>query len=425
MSNKISGIRGMSDILPEDTPVWQIVERVLTEVVKAYGYRELRVPVVERTELFKRSIGEVTDIVEKEMYTFDDRNAESLTLRPEATAGIVRAGIAHGLFHNQKQKLWSAGPMFRYERPQKGRYRQFHQFDVEAFGYSGPDIDAELLMISARIWKALGLDAIELQLNSLGTPESRVSYRAELVDYFSAHADSLDDESQSRLARNPMRLLDSKNPDMASLIAAAPRITDHLDSESAEHFSQLQVLLKAANIPFRVNTRLVRGLDYYTRTVFEWVTDKLGSQGAVCSGGRYDGLVEHLGGRSTPAIGWALGLERLVELYKVCGTGAGAPGLDAYLVAVGDAAENQALVLAEALRDEAPDLNIEVNLGGGSFKSQFKRADKSGAKVALILGDEELASKRVGIKPLRQEADQQTVPWEQAVKTINSISGDA
>jgi histidyl-tRNA synthetase len=425
MSNKISGIRGMSDILPEDTPVWQIVERVLTEVVKAYGYRELRVPVVERTELFKRSIGEVTDIVEKEMYTFDDRNAESLTLRPEATAGIVRAGIAHGLFHNQKQKLWSAGPMFRYEKPQKGRYRQFHQFDVEAFGYSGPDIDAELLMISARIWKALGLDAIELQLNSLGTPESRVSYRAELVDYFSAHADSLDDESQSRLARNPMRLLDSKNPDMASLIAAAPRITDHLDSESAEHFSQLQVLLKAANIPFRVNTRLVRGLDYYTRTVFEWVTDKLGSQGAVCSGGRYDGLVEHLGGRSTPAIGWALGLERLVELYKVCGTGAGAPGLDAYLVAVGDAAENQALVLAEALRDEAPDLNIEVNLGGGSFKSQFKRADKSGAKVALILGDEELASKRVGIKPLRQEADQQTVPWEQAVKTINSISGDA
>lgn len=415
----------MSDILPEDTPVWQIVERVLTEVVKAYGYRELRVPVVERTELFKRSIGEVTDIVEKEMYTFDDRNAESLTLRPEATAGIVRAGIAHGLFHNQKQKLWSAGPMFRYEKPQKGRYRQFHQFDVEAFGYSGPDIDAELLMISARIWKALGLDAIELQLNSLGTPESRVSYRAELVDYFSAHADSLDDESQSRLARNPMRLLDSKNPDMASLIAAAPRITDHLDSESAEHFSQLQALLKAANIPFRVNTRLVRGLDYYTRTVFEWVTDKLGSQGAVCSGGRYDGLVEHLGGRSTPAIGWALGLERLVELYKVCGTGAGAPGLDAYLVAVGDAAENQALVLAEALRDEAPDLNIEVNLGGGSFKSQFKRADKSGAKVALILGDEELASKRVGIKPLRQEADQQTVPWEQAVKTINSISGDA
>jgi histidyl-tRNA synthetase len=425
MSNKISGIRGMSDILPEDTPVWQIVERVLTEVVKAYGYRELRVPVVERTELFKRSIGEVTDIVEKEMYTFDDRNAESLTLRPEATAGIVRAGIAHGLFHNQKQKLWSAGPMFRYEKPQKGRYRQFHQFDVEVFGYSGPDIDAELLMISARIWKVLGLDAIELQLNSLGTPESRVSYRAELVDYFSAHADSLDDESQSRLARNPMRLLDSKNPDMASLIAAAPRITDHLDSESAEHFSQLQVLLKAANIPFRVNTRLVRGLDYYTRTVFEWVTDKLGSQGAVCSGGRYDGLVEHLGGRSTPAIGWALGLERLVELYKVCGTGAGAPGLDAYLVAVGDAAENQALVLAETLRDEAPDLNIEVNLGGGSFKSQFKRADKSGAKVALILGDEELASKRVGIKPLRQEADQQTVPWEQAVKTINSISGDA
>ena len=425
MSTKITGIRGMGDILPEDTPLWQLVESALTQAVKAYGYRELRVPVVERTELFKRSIGEVTDIVEKEMYTFADRNAESLTLRPEATAGIVRAGFAHGLFHNQKQKLWSAGPMFRYEKPQKGRYRQFHQFDVEVFGHSGPDIDAELLMISARIWKELGLSDIELQLNSLGTSESRVSYRAELVDYFSAHSDQLDEESRARLDRNPMRLLDSKNPDMRVLIEGAPHITDHLDSESAEHFAELQELLQAANIPFRTNTRLVRGLDYYTRTVFEWVTDKLGAQGAVCSGGRYDGLVEHLGGRATPAIGWAIGLERLVELYKTCGSNTGAAGLDAYLVAVGEAAAKQALLLAESLRDGVPGLNVEVNLGGGSFKSQFKRADKSGAKVALILGEEELAAKQVGIKPLRHAADQQTVAWEQAAIIIDSISDDA
>ena len=424
MSINIPGIRGMNDILPEDTAAWQYIERVLAEVVKAYGYRELRVPVVERTDLFKRSIGEVTDIVEKEMYTFDDRNAQSLTLRPEATAGIVRAGIEHGLFHNQKQKLWSTGPMFRYEKPQKGRYRQFHQFDVEVFGFSGPDIDAELLMISARIWKELGLDAIELQLNSLGTPESRIGYRSALIDYFSAHADRLDEESQSRLERNPMRLLDSKNPDMQVLIDDAPRITDHLDSESAEHFAELQELLQAANIAFRINPRLVRGLDYYTRTVFEWVTDKLGSQGAVCSGGRYDGLVEHLGGRSTPAIGWAIGLERLVELYNTSGNSAGVPDLDAYLVAVGDQAARQALLLAESLRDQAPGLNIEVNMGGGSFKSQFKRADKSGAKVALILGEEELLNKQVGIKPLRQEADQQTVPWGQVINIISSISGD-
>lgn len=415
----------MGDILPEDTPLWQRVESVLTESVKAYGYQELRVPVVERTELFKRSIGEVTDIVEKEMYTFADRNEQSLTLRPEATAGIVRAGIAHGLFYNQKQKLWSAGPMFRYEKPQKGRYRQFHQFDVEVFGYEGPDIDAELLMISARIWKELGLKDIALQINSLGTPESRSSYRAELIDYFSDHSGQLDEESLARLERNPMRLLDSKNPDMQALIGDAPHITDHLDTESAEHFAELQELLQAANISFRTNTRLVRGLDYYTRTVFEWVTDKLGAQGAVCSGGRYDGLVEHLGGRATPAIGWAIGLERLVELYKSCGSGAGVPGLDAYLVAVGDEAAKEALILAESLRDEIPGFNIAVNLGGGSFKSQFKRADKSGAKVALILGEEELAARQVGIKPLRHEADQQTVAWEQAATIISSISGDA
>jgi histidyl-tRNA synthetase len=420
MSSKITGIKGMGDILPEQTPVWQRVEQVLQSVVKAYGYRELRVPVVERTELFKRSIGEVTDIVEKEMYTFEDRNDESLTLRPEATAGIVRAGIGHGLFHNQKQKLWSAGPMFRYEKPQRGRYRQFHQFDVEVFGYDGPDIDAELLMIVARVWKELGLSAIELQLNSLGTPESRQSYRAELVDYFAAHKNALDEESLARLERNPLRLLDSKNPEMQPLIVAAPHITEHLDAESAEHFAGLQEMLTDAGIAFTLNSRLVRGLDYYTRTVFEWVTDQLGAQGAVCSGGRYDRLVEHLGGRPTPAIGWAIGLERIVELCTLAGEGAG-QGPDAYLVAVGEAAGRQALLLAEALRDQSPGLSIEVNCGGGSFKSQFKRADKSGAAVALILGEEELAAQKVGVKPLRSETEQVTVAWPDALAAIESF----
>jgi histidyl-tRNA synthetase len=421
MSDKIAGIRGMSDILPEDTPVWQHVEQVLMETVQAYGYRELRVPVVERTELFKRSIGEVTDIVEKEMYTFDDRNEESLTLRPEATAGIVRAGIVHGLFYNQRQKLWSGGPMFRYEKPQKGRYRQFHQFDVEVFGFDGPDIDAELLFIVARIWKKLGLSAVELQLNSLGTPESRVSYRTELVDYFSAHKSSLDEESLGRLQRNPLRLLDSKLPEMQALVEAAPRITDHLDSASAEHFAALQELLDAAGIAYSVNPRLVRGLDYYSRTVFEWVTDQLGAQGAICSGGRYDGLVEHLGGRATPAIGWAIGMERLVELYKSTAGQVANAELDAYVVAVGDAASREALLLAEKLRDGEAGLRIEVNSGGGSFKSQFKRADKSGARFALILGEEELAERQIGVKPLRQEAEQLTVTWEQVANIIKSL----
>lgn len=421
MSEAIPAIRGMSDVLPDDAPMWQHVETVLKSTVHAYGYRELRVPVVERTELFKRSIGEVTDIVEKEMYTFADRNNESLTLRPEATAGIVRAGISHGLFHNQKQKLWSMGPMFRYEKPQKGRYRQFHQFDVEAFGFDGPDIDAELLMVIARIWRNLGLSHIELQLNSLGTPASRVRYRAELTDYFSAHVDRLDPESRERLGRNPLRLLDSKHPDMQALIEAAPRITDHLDAESAEHFGRLQELLDLAGIAYRVNPRLVRGLDYYTRTVFEWVTNQLGSQGAVCSGGRYDGLVEHLGGKPVPAIGWAIGLERLVELCKLGAVERCELLLDAYLVAVGDEAAQRGLILAEELRNQSPALRIEVNSGGGSFKSQFKRADKSGARIALILGEAELASGLIGIKPLRTDAEQQTVPWAKAADIINSM----
>lgn len=421
MSETIAAIRGMSDILPEDAAVWQRVESVLKASVHSYGYRELRVPVVERTELFKRSIGEVTDIVEKEMYTFADRNNESLTLRPEATAGIVRAGISHGLFHNQKQKLWSMGPMFRYEKPQKGRYRQFHQFDVEAFGFDGPDIDAELLMLIARIWRNLGLSEIELQLNSLGTPASRVHYRAQLTEYFAAFSHQLDPESKERLGRNPLRLLDSKHPDMQALIQAAPRITDCLDAESAEHFAELQEILSAAGIAYCVNPRLVRGLDYYTRTVFEWVTDKLGAQSAVCSGGRYDGLVEHLGGKPVAAIGWAIGLERLVELCKLGTTTTEGLALDAFLVAVGSEASRRGLLLAEELRNQSPGLRIEVNSGGGSFKSQFKRADKSGARVALILGEAELASGVIGIKPLRTDVAQQNVPWDKAAAAINSI----
>ena len=418
MTKKITGIRGMSDLLPDETPLWQYVESVLREVAASYGYREFRVPVVERSELFKRSIGEVTDIVEKEMYTFEDRNGESLTLRPEGTAGIVRAAIENGLLHNQKQKLWYTGPMFRYEKPQKGRYRQFHQFDVEVFGHEGPDIDAELILMSARIWKELGIDAVELQLNSLGTPASRTTYRDELTAYFDAHRDSLDEENRDRLKRNPLRLLDSKLPEMQPLIAGAPQLTDSLDAESADHFARLQALLSAAGVAFTVNPRLVRGLDYYTRTVFEWVTDKLGAQGAVCAGGRYDGLVEQLGGRPTPAIGWAMGLERLIEMVKLAETPVPAGNPDVYMVAVGEAAGRQALLLAEELRVALSRVRIEVNAGGGSFKSQFKRADKSGARLAIILGDEELQSRQAGFKNLRIESEQRTIPWSDLAPAI-------
>ncbi len=421
MNQTVSGIRGMPDILPVDSALWQHVEAVMRKAVASYGYTELRVPIVERTELFKRSIGEVTDIVEKEMYSFRDRNDEGLTLRPEATAGIVRAGISHGLFHNQKQKLWSTGPMFRYEKPQKGRSRQFHQFDVEVFGFDGPDVDFELLLIAARIWRELGIGAVELQLNSLGTPESRQAYRTELIDYFSSHRQALDEEGHARLERNPLRLLDSKNPEMQPLISAAPKIIDYLDPESADHFSQLQELLTAAGIEFQLNPRLVRGLDYYTRTVFEWVTTRLGSQGAVCAGGRYDGLVQHLGGRATPAVGWALGIERLVELYRLESQEPLQSGPDAYLVAVGAEAQAHALLLAEELRNQDSELRIEVNCGGGSFKSQFKRADKSGAVLALILGESELDAGEIGIKALRTDAEQQTVAWAAAAGTIRTF----
>ena len=405
MSKAVQPIRGMNDILPESTATWQWVEAAARAVFAAYGYRELRVPLVERTELFSRSIGEVTDIVEKEMYSFTDRNGDHLSLRPEATASCVRAAISNGLIHNQQQRLWYAGPMFRYERPQKGRYRQFHQIGAEALGFAGPDIDAELILMSARLWRVLGLEGLQLELNSLGTSESRRAYRELLVEYFSDHRASLDGDSVRRLGQNPLRILDSKNPEMQAVVAGAPVITDHLDSESAEHLAQLRAALEAAGVAYRINPRLVRGLDYYSRTVFEWLTDRLGAQAAVCSGGRYDTLVEQLGGRPTPAIGWALGMERLVELVAGLAPPPAVP--HAYLVPLGT--ESHALALAEALRDRVPGLRLQVHCGGGSLKSAMKKADRSGAELALILGAEELAADGIVVKPLRSTAEQEVV----------------
>ncbi len=410
----------MNDVLPEDCGTWRFVESVVREVIESYGYQEIRLPILEQTELFRRSIGEVTDIVEKEMYTFLDRNDESITMRPEATAGMVRAGISHGLFHNQRQKLWTAGPMFRREKPQSFRSRQFRQIDVEAMGYPGPDVDAELIIMSARMWQRLGLPRLTLELNSLGTPESRRNYRESLLNYFSTVKSRLDEDSIRRLERNPLRILDSKNPEMRDVIADAPAMLDYLDEESEQHFEELKALLDAAGIAYDVNPRLVRGLDYYNRTVFEWLTDALGSQGAVCAGGRYDGLVEKLGGRSTPAIGWAMGVERLVGVFEECGGKAPEVNPDAYIVAVGDAALVRGIEIAEQLRDAVADIRIELNLGGGSFKSQLKRADKSGAEIALVLGDDEIAAKQVGLKPLRTDEGQVQVATEQVVQELSS-----
>ena len=418
MTTKLKAIRGMNDILPEVSATWRYLESVVQEIVHSYGYSEIRLPLLEYTELFKRSIGEVTDIVEKEMYTFPDRNGESLTLRPEATAGMVRAGMTNGLFHNQKQKLWTSGPMFRYEKPQQGRYRQFYQFDVEAVGYDGPDVDAELIIMSARMWQRLGISKIALEINSLGTPESRTSYRKALVEYFSGVKNQLDEDSIRRLEQNPLRILDSKNPDMQAIVDAAPVMLDYLDEESATHFAGLKALLDAAGVAYTVNPRLVRGLDYYSRTVFEWVTDALGSQGAVCSGGRYDGLVEKLGGRATPAIGWAMGIERFVALYEACGGETPATNADVYIAALGEGTLARAFVLAEELRNSISGLRVELNLGGGSFKSQMKRADKSGAEFALILGEQELADGCIGIKPLRSTEEQTSVALDELAATL-------
>jgi histidyl-tRNA synthetase len=425
MRESMQAVRGMNDLLPGDTAAWQALEQAARETFAEYGYREIRLPVLERTELFKRSIGEFTDIVEKEMYSFEDRGGDSVTLRPEATAGVVRACISNGLLHNQRQKLWCQGPMFRYERPQKGRYRQFHQIDAEALGFPGPDVDAELILMSARIWRRLGLGGLSLHLNTLGTPESRRGYRALLTDYFRRRADELDDDSRRRLDGNPLRILDSKNPAMREVVAAAPLITDHLDAESAEHFATLRVHLDAAGVPYTLNPRLVRGLDYYSRTVFEWITTDLGSQDAVCSGGRYDGLVAQLGGESTPAVGWALGQERIVELIRLQGRTVDAPTPALYLLLAGAAAEQRGMALAERLRDELPGHGIETNCGGGSVKSQMKRADRSGARFALILGDDELARGVTAIKPLRGDGTQREVPLEGLTLELGRLLGVA
>ena len=408
MSKAIQAIRGMNDLLPEVLSLWQRIEQVAETVLTAYGYREIRFPIIEKTELYKRSIGEVTDIVEKEMYTFEDRNGDSLTLRPEGTAGCVRAGVENGLLHNQTQRLWYAGPMFRHERPQKGRYRQFHQIGAEAFGIGTPDIDAELIFLTARLWRLLGIRGLELQINSLGTPAARSRYRQVLVEYLRGHQEQLDEDSLRRLDSNPLRVLDSKNPAMQSLIAAAPSLYEHLDDESRQHFEQLCATLQAANIPYRVNPRLVRGLDYYTRTVFEWVTTDLGAQGTVCAGGRYDGLVELLGGQSTPAAGFALGLERLAELAALQQVvGADRPP-QVYVAPLGEGmVTQQGLLLAEQLRDAG--LRVELHCGGGSLKSQLKRADHSGARYALLLGESELAAAQVSVKNLRADEPQQLV----------------
>jgi histidyl-tRNA synthetase len=417
MTKKIQAIRGMRDILPEQTALWQQVEAIARELLGSYGYREIRMPIVEKTELFCRSIGEVTDIVEKEMYLFDDRNGDSLALRPEGTAGCVRAAIEQGLLHNQVQRLWYIGPMFRHERPQKGRYRQFHQIGVESFGMAGADIDAELIMLTARFWEKLGLAGrMELQLNSLGTSEERAIYRAELVNWLEARKERLDEDSLRRLSSNPLRILDSKNPEMQSLIEEAPLLSDFLGEESSSNFRRLTEMLDAVGIVYRLNPRLVRGLDYYCNTVFEWVTTELGAQGTVCAGGRYDGLVEQLGGKPTSAIGFALGLERLISLLENSENRLAESQIDGYLICVGEEVQEKGIVLAEKLRDSLPDLKLLLHCGGGSFKSQFKRADKSGAEFALILGEEEVANNQVGLKPLREKSEQKAVSFSELVE---------
>jgi len=409
MSKTIQSIRGMHDVLPDESYQWQAFEQIVRELMAMYGYREIRMPAVESTDLFSRSIGEVTDIVEKEMYTFEDRNGDMLTLRPEGTAGCVRAGIQHGILHNQVQRLWYMGPMFRHERPQKGRYRQFHQLGVETFGIADPDIDAELIVMSARLWKLLQLEDIRLELNTLGSNEARAKYRTVLVDYLNANRDRLDEDSLRRLDSNPLRILDSKNPEMKSLINDAPSLMGNLDTESTEHFEQLRLYLDDVGIEYTINPRLVRGLDYYCKTVFEWVTDRLGAQGTVCAGGRYDGLVEQLGGKATPASGFALGIERLLALREAANIEVPADHPDLYLLLQGASSTHKGLVLAEKLRNENPGLSILSNCGGGSFKSQMKKADKSGAAIALILGENEIADETVTVKFLREQKEQQTI----------------
>ncbi|NIG21828.1 histidine--tRNA ligase [Pantoea sp. Al-1710] len=422
MAKNIQAIRGMNDYLPADTAIWQRIEGTLKQVLASYGFSEIRLPIVEQTPLFKRAIGEVTDVVEKEMYTFDDRNGESLTLRPEGTAGCVRAGIEHGLLYNQEQRLWYIGPMFRYERPQKGRYRQFHQIGAEVFGLQGPDIDAELIMMTARWWKALGIaEHVSLELNSIGSLEARANYRDALVAFLEQHKDKLDEDCKRRMYSNPLRVLDSKNADIQLLLNDAPTLNEYLDEDSRTHFDGLCSLLDDAGIAYTVNQRLVRGLDYYNRTVFEWVTNSLGSQGTVCAGGRYDGLVEQLGGRATPAVGFAMGLERLVLLVQAVNPEFEPTRIvDVYVIASGQGVQSAAMQLAEKLRDADPVLKLMTNFGGGNFKKQFGRADKWGARIALVLGEDEVKAGQVVIKNL-STGDQQTVAQSEAAATLRTL----
>lgn len=418
MANGVKAIRGMNDILPDESYLWAYFEQTVQQWLAAYGYRNIRTPIVEQTDLFIRSIGEVTDIVEKEMYTFVDHlNNDSLTLRPEGTASCVRAVIEHNLLYSGPQRLYYAGPMFRHERPQKGRYRQFHQVGVEALGYAGPDIDAELIVMCARLWDLLGISGLRLEISTLGNAESRALHRARLIKYFEQHRDALDEDALRRLHTNPLRILDSKNPGMQDIINNAPKLMDDLDAESLSHFESLQHILRARGINFEINLRLVRGLDYYNRTVFEWVTDKLGAQGTVCAGGRYDGLIEQIGGKPSPACGFAMGIERLLALMQECGKEIVQPAPDIYIVHQGDQAMDYAWTCAELLRDEGFD--VILHCGGGSFKSQMKKADGSGARYAMIIGDDECQAQEVTLKPLREPVEQARVKLNTVTELIN------
>ena len=424
MTELIQPVKGFNDVLADQAPSWDKFARVAAQLFASYGYQRVHLPVLERTELFKRSIGELTDIVSKEMFTFDDYG-ESLTLRPEATAGVVRASLSNGLLHNQQQKLWCAGPMFRREKPQKGRYRQFHQMSVEALGFAEPEIDAELIAMSARLWRELGLKSMTLELNTIGTAESRQAYKKVLVEHFSRHRELLDEDSLRRLDRNPLRILDSKNPALREIVEAAPLMAAYLDDESRAHFARVQALLTDVGVPFTLNPRLVRGLDYYSRTVFEWVTDRLGAQSAVCSGGRYDGLVAQLGGRDTPAVGWALGIERVVELLQAEGIGAAETPPDAHLVAAGDAERRFGFKLAEQLRERLPGLKLSIGGPAAGFKAQLRRADKSGARYALIVGETELQAGKVSCKPLREDQPQQLLTVDECIDLLRQTRTSA
>jgi len=417
MSKTIQAVRGMNDILPADAALWEFFEDTVADWLRAYGYTQIRTPIVESTDLFVRSIGEVTDIVEKEMYSFEDRlNGEQLTLRPEGTASCVRAVVQHNLLYNAPQRLWYKGPMFRHERPQKGRYRQFHQVGVEALGFAGPDMDAEHIVMTARLWKLLGLDDVALEINTLGSLEARARYRSRLISYFEGHVDVLDEDAKRRLHSNPLRILDSKNPAMQAIIEAAPKLVEDLDEESREHFEDLQRMLVAAGIPFRINPRLVRGLDYYNATVFEWVTTHLGAQGTVCAGGRYDSLIEQIGGKPAPACGFAMGVERLLALLQEQSFVPPALMPDAYMLHLGEQADRMAILAAEQLRDSG--LSVVLHCGGGSFKSQMKKADASGARYAVIIGDDEAAAGEVSIKPLRTSGEQARMNLVQAAEYL-------